>query len=220
MVADIPSIDLNPEVVRLGRLIATYKARLVELAAMRRNIAMADEAANTVARAEALASGGAYQAVRTTESIDDEAVVVRAAIKRIERQMVDARSVAVLTISKQCRLPERAAASRVAVAAHAAALMAALDEAQALADAMDAAEISPTGLRWPGCGAPTIVESLAGLRIDCGVNDAETLLMLERRAGIRVEPAFVMQDRPAPAKPTMRRKIADKFAEIGEQMLG
>jgi hypothetical protein len=35
------------------------------------------------------------------------------------------------------------------------------------------------------------------------------LLSLERQASRRVEPAFVMQDRPAPAKPTMRRKIAD-----------
>ena len=220
MVADIPPIDSNPEVVRLGRLIATYKSRLVELAKMREQISMTDEVSQVLARAQSLAAGGKFEPVRDAASVDDEARVVRSAVERIERQMTDARSQAVLSISRECRLPERAAASRAKIANACAGLMAAIDEAQALADGMDAAEISPTGLRWPGCGAPTIVESLAGLRIDCGVNDAETLLMLERRAGIRVEPAFMLQDRPAPAKPTMRRKIADKFAEIGEQMLG
>lgn len=219
MSADIPSVDSNSEVIRLGRLIATYKARLVELAAMRSSIAMADGAANTVARAEAVASGGEYQAVRTTASLDDEVAVVRGAVERIDRQMVDARSLAVLTVSRECRLPERAAASRVKVAAACDALLAALDEAQALADAMDAAEVSPTGLRWPGCPVPDFPELLAGLRLECSANlDAEAAHTLARRAGHFIVPVFSEIADLKPAKQSIRKRIASKIDEIGEQM--
>jgi hypothetical protein len=44
--------------------------------------------------------------------------------------------------------------------------------------------------------------------------------MLERRAGIRVEPAFVMRDRPATVVKSVRKKIADKLDEIGEMISG
>jgi hypothetical protein len=214
MVADIRSVDNDAEVVRLGRLIQTYQARITELSVQRERITMADTAANVVGRAQALAAGGTYQPVRTAGEIDDELAVLRGAIRRVDAQAIDARALATIRITRDEKLLERAAASRAKIAAACDALMAALHEAQALADGMDAAEISPTGVRWPGCGAPTIVESLAGLRIDCGVTDAETLLMLERRAGIRVEPVFMLQDRPAPAKPTMRRKIVDTIGEM------
>jgi hypothetical protein len=187
---------------------------------MREQISMTDEVSQVLARAQSLAAGGKFEPVRDAASVDDEARVVRAAIDRIERQMTDARSVAVLTISKQCRLPERAAELRAAIAAGIDAVLAAMAASDQFAAELERAEVSPTGPRWPGCGEPAIIELLAGLRIDLGVTDAETLLMLERRAGIRVEPAFVMRDRPATVVKSVRKKIADKLDEIGEMISG
>jgi hypothetical protein len=223
MSADIPSIDSNPEVVRLGRLIATYKSRLVELARIREQISMADEVSQVLARAQSLAAGGRFEPVRDAASVDDEARVVRAAIGRIERQTVDARSVAVLTISKQCRLPERAAASRGKVAAACAALMVAIDEAQALAGGMDAADISPTGPRWTGCPAPGLPEMVASLALECSEGlDAKAVHALQRKAGILIEPVYSELPAalaPAP-KPSIRKRVAAALDEIGVQMIG
>ena len=219
MSADITSVDLAPEVLRLGRLIQTYRARISELSAQRNQIAMQDEATNVVSRAEALASGGAYQPVRTADQLDDELSVLRAAIRRIDAQAIDARATATIRITHDARLHERADALRRAVAASIDGLMSALHEADQFADQLDQASISATGPRWPGCGDDRLQSVLAAHRIDCGDVPADRLAAVERRAGRRSDPPIVLE-RPAPAKPTMRRKIADKFAEIGEQMLG
>jgi hypothetical protein len=214
MSADIPSIDSNPEVIRLGRLIATYKARLVELAKMREQVSMADVATDTVARAEAVASGGEYKAARSAASLDDEATVVRAAVERIERQMTDARSQAVLSISRECRLPERAGELRSAVAEACDALMSALHEADQFVDRLDQAGITAAGARWPGCGDDRLSSLLAAHRIDCGGLPADRLAAVERRAGRRSDPPIVLE-RPAPAvAKSVRRKIVDTLGEM------
>ena len=213
MSADIPSVDSNPEVIRLGRLIATYKARLVELAKMREQISMTDEVSQVLARAQSLAAGGKFEPVRDAASVDDEARVVRSAVERIERQMTDARSQAVLSISRECRLPERAAVLRSAVAEACDALMAALHEADQFADQLDQAGITAAGARWPGCGDDRLSSLLAAHRIDLPDLPADRLAAVERRAGRRSESPIVLE-RPAPAKPTMRRKIVDTLGEM------
>ena len=221
MVADIRSVDNDAEVVRLGRLIQTYQARITELAVQRERITMSDTAANVVGRAQALAAGGTYQPVRSAGEIDDELAVLRGAIRRVDAQAIDARAMAKIRITRDAKLHERAAASRAAVAAACDALLAALDEAQALADAMDAAEVSPTGARWPGCPVPDFPELLAGLRLECSANlDAEAAHTLARRAGHFIVPVFSeIPEQPAPvAKQTIRKRIAAALDEIGEMM--
>jgi hypothetical protein len=131
--------------------------------------------------------------------------------------------VAVLTISKQCRLPERAAASRAKIANACAALMVAIDEAQALAGGMDAADISPTGPRWTGCPAPGLPEMVASLALECSEGlDAKAVHALQRKAGILIEPVYSELPAalaPAP-KPSIRKRVAAALDEIGVQMIG
>ena len=213
MSADITSVDLAPEVLRLGRLIQTYRARISELSAQRNQIAMQDEATNVVSRAEALASGGAYQPVRTADQLDDELSVLRAAIRRIDAQAIDARAMATIRITHDARLHERAAELRSAVAAGIDGLMAALHEAEQFADHLNQASISATGARWPGCGDDRLQSLLAAHRLDLGDLPADRLEAVERRAGRRSESPIV-PERPAPAKPTMRRKIVDTLGEM------
>jgi hypothetical protein len=214
MSADIPSVDSNPEVVRLGRLIETYRARISELSAQRDRLVMQDEATNVVGRAEALASGGAYQPVRTADQIDDELSVLRGAIRRIDAQAIDARAMATIRITHDARLHERAAELRSAVAAGIDGLMAALHEAEQFADHLNQASISATGARWPGCGDDRLQSLLAGLRLDLGVA-TDKGHELERRAGRRGEAMIELQARPAPAvAKSVRRKIVDAVGEM------
>ena len=213
MSADIRSVDNDVEVARLGKLIQTYKSRLVELAKMREQISMTDEVSQVLARAQSLAAGGKFEPVRDAASVDDEARVVRSAVERIERQMTDARSQAVLSISRECRLPERAAVLRSAVAEACDALMSALLEADQFADQLDQAGITAAGARWPGCGDDRLSSLLAAHRIDLPDLPADRLAAVERRAGRRSESPIVLE-RPAPAKPTMRRKIVDTLGEM------
>jgi hypothetical protein len=218
MVADIRSVDDDLEVVRLGRLIQTYQARITELSVQRNQIAMADEATNTVARAEALASGGAYQPVRSAEQIDDEMAVLRAAIRRVDAQAVDARAMATIRITRDAKLHERAEALRIAVAAGIDDLMRALNESEQFVGQLDQAGISAVGSRWPGAADDRLHSLLAAHRIDLGDLPVDRLAAVERRAGRRSDPPIV-PERPAPiVAKSVRKRITDKLDQIGEQM--
>ena len=174
---------------------------------------MTDEVSQVLARAQSLAAGGKFEPVRDAASVDDEARVVRSAVERIERQMTDARSQAVMSISRECRLPERAGAIRESIARAIDVLLVALHEADEFADHLNQVSISATGARWPGCGDDRLQSLLAAHRLDLGDLPADRLEAVERRAGRRSESPIV-PERPAPAKPTMRRKIVDTLGEM------
>jgi hypothetical protein len=219
MVANIRSVDNDAEVVRLGRLIQTYQARISELSVQRERITMADTATNVVGRAQALAAGGSYQPVRTAVEIDDELAVLRGAIRRVDAQAIDARAMATIRITRDENLLERAAELRIAVADGIDGLMSALAASEQFIDQLDQAGISATGSRWPGAADDRLNSLLAAHRLDLGDLPADRLEAVERRAGRRSESPIV-PERPAPAAKSARKRIADKFAEIGEQMLG
>jgi hypothetical protein len=218
MVADIRNVDADAEVVRLARLIETYRARISELSVQRDRLVMQDQATNLVGRAEALATGGQYQPVRSAEQIDDELAVLRAAIRRVDAQAIDARAMATIRITHDARLHERAEALRIAVAAGIDAVLAALHESEQFVDQLDQAGISATGARWSGAADDRLHSLLAAHRLDLGDLPADRLEAVERQAGRRSESPIV-PERPAPAaKQTIRKRIATKLDEIGEQM--
>jgi hypothetical protein len=220
MVADIRNVDADAEVVRLARLIETYRARISELSVQRNQIAMADEATNTVARAAALANGGQYQPVRSAEQIDDELAVLRAAIRRVDAQVIDARAMATIRITRDAKLHERAEALRIAVAAGIDAVLAALRESEQFVDQLDQAGISATGARWSGAADDRLHSLLAAHRLDLGDLPGDRLEAVERQAGRRSESPIV-PERPAPvAKRSIRQRIAAVADEIGEMMPG
>ena len=214
----IPSVSDDGELVRTERLAATYRARLADLGAMRDRLALMGESVAVDARAEALANGAAFEPVRSTESINDECQVIRAAIQRVTAQAVDARAAAVIRITRDSRLPERAAESRAQVALKCHELLAAIDAARELGDAMEGAGLTAAGPRWPGCPAPGVFEAVAGLALETseGVIDAEAVRELQRKAGIFVEPVFSeAPNRPAPvAVKSLRRKVAETIGEL------
>jgi hypothetical protein len=212
----ISSPDADSEVIRLEKLNANYRSRITELVALQAKLAMADTAANLVSRAEALAGGGAYEPVRSAVEIDDEISVLRGAAARVSEQTIDARAMAVIRITRDTKLHERAAETRAQVAAACAALLAAIDAARELSDTMDAADISPTGPRWTGCPAPGVPEAVAGLALECGEGlDAEAVHALRLKAGIFVEPVFSEAARPAPViVKSLRRKVAEAIGEL------
>jgi hypothetical protein len=223
MVADIRNVDDDIEVRRFADLTRTYRQRLAVLARTRERLVMADSSVDDLAeRAAAMIDGTEYIPPRSLASIGDEEAVLRRAIARTEDAERDAHARAAVAISRECRLPEQASKLRENIAVAIDNLLAAMAASDRFADRLEQAGISAAGERWPGCGEPAIIESLAGLRIDLGGTDAATLLMLERRAGIRVEPAFVLQDRPAPAavKQTIRKRVSAALDEIGVQMIG
>ena len=134
--------------------------------------------------------------------------------------MTDARSQAVLTVSRECRLPERAGEIRESIARAIDDLLVALHEADEFADHLNQVSISATGARWPGCGDDRLQSLLAGLRLDLGVA-TDKGHELERRAGRRGEAMIELQARPAPAvAKSVRRKIADAVGEIGVMISG
>jgi len=211
----IPNLSDDAELNRLEKLSASYQSRVAELCIERDKLAMVDEAANVVSRAQALAAGAEYQPLRSAEAISDEIAVLRGAVERVSAQAVDARSAAVVRITRDAKLHERAAETRAQVALKCQELLAALDASRELAEQMENAGLSATAERWTGCAEASLVESLAGLQIDCGGIDAEAMRSLERRASRRVEPAFEMRDRPAPAaKPSIRKRAAEVLGEL------
>jgi hypothetical protein len=215
MVADIRGIDDDAEVRRFADLAQTYRQRLADLAKLRERQVLADGVDDADQRAAAMLAGGSFAAPRSLASIADEQSVVRMAIARAEAGERDARAAAVLTISKEYRLPERAAELRESIASAIDNLLAALAESDRFAGKLEMADVSPTGVRWPGCGDQTLIAMLAGLRLDLGVATADTH-ELERRAGRRGEAGLVeLQARPAPAvAKSVRRKIADAVGEM------
>ena len=213
----IPSVSDDGELVRTERLAATYRARLADLGAMRDRLALMGESVAVDARAAALANGAAFEPVRSTESINDECRVIRAAIQRVTAQAVDARAAAVIRITRDSRLHERAGQARAQVALKCHELLAAIDAARELGEQMENAGLAPVGPRWPGCPAPNLPELLADLQLECSVGlDAEAVRELQRKAGIFVEPVFSeAPNRPAPAvAKSVRRKIVDAVGEI------
>ena len=215
MVADIRSVDADPEVVRLAALIRSYRARITELSAQRDWLGKMDVAANVAGRAEALATGGRFTPVRTAGEIDDELAVLRAAIRRVDTQLVDARAQAAFQITRDEKLFERAAELRSNVAATADALMAALHESEQFVDQLDQAGISATGSRWPGAADDRLQSLLAAHRADLGDLSADRLEVVERQAGRRSENPIIV-DRPAPviAKSSMRRRAAEVIGAL------
>jgi hypothetical protein len=220
MAADIRNIDDDPEVRRFADLAQTYRQRLADLAGMRERLVVTGGADDADQRAAAMLAGGLFTAPRSAASLSDEASVLKMAILRAEAAERDARAVAVLTISREYQLPERAAELRENTARAIDGLLDALDASGQFADKLETADISATGVRWPGRAEDQLTTMLAGLRLDLGVatDDAHEL---ERSAGRRGEAVIELQARPAPvAKRSIRQRIAAVADEIGEMMPG
>jgi hypothetical protein len=219
MAADIRNIDDDIEVRRFADLTRTYRQRLADLAKLRERLVLADSVDDIGERAAALVAGVEFTAPRSLASIGDEEAVLRRAIARTEDAERDARAQAAVAISRECRLPEQAGQLRENIAVAIDNLLDALAASDRFADELEAADVSATGVRWPGRADERLTAMLAGLRLDLGVatDDGHEL---ERRAGRRGEAVVELQARPAPvvAKQTIRKRVTDKLGEIGEQM--